>query len=54
MILSAHSQILKLDFKSIKKKLDTYIAILENKFQYIWGKELLPDIYGLILMMKKQ
>ena len=39
MILSAHSQILKLDFKSIKKKLDTYIAILENKFN-IYGKRI--------------
>ena len=53
MILSAHSQILKLDFKSIKKKLDTYIAILKTNSN-IYGKRITPDIYGLILMMKKQ
>jgi rhamnosyltransferase len=42
MILSAHSQILKLDFKSIKKKLDTYIAIFGKQIPVYMGKRITP------------
>ena len=42
MILSAHSQILKLDFKSIKKKLDTYIAIFGKQIPIYMGKRITP------------
>ncbi len=42
MMLSAHSQILKLDFKSIKKNLDNYIAIFGKQIPIYMGKRITP------------
>ena len=42
MMLSAHSQILKLDFKSIKKNLENYIAIFGKQIPIYMGKRITP------------